>query len=118
MTATTQDPIIRTARQKMLAGARAIREVKGAMRVLEKHPDFKLTERRQKAGATLGEAVTLAWWLHNCCLSALNDGRDEADEWLRVDAARGGAERSMRNVIETDERDRARFAKRRAKRAA
>ena len=54
--ATKDDPILRTARARMLAAAthygRAIREVKATMRMLKKHPDFKLTERRQKAGGS------------------------------------------------------------------
>ena len=120
--AATRDPI-HTARARMLAAARyyqnAIREVQAAMRGLERTPDFRLTVRRQKAGRPSSESLTLAWWLHNCCLSALNDGRDEVAEWLREDARGGAAERSMRDFIETEERDLARIAKRRAsKRAA
>ena len=104
MATATQDPILRTARARMLAAAdhygHAIGELQAAMHGLERDPDFRKTVRRQKAGRPSREALTLVWWMHNCCLSALHDGREEADEWLREDArARGGAERSMRDFI-------------------
>ena len=117
MTALVQDPILRTARSRMLAAAthygRAIRELTATMRMLEKHPDFRKTKRRQKAGAPLHKALTLAWWTHNCCLSVMHDGNEEAHELLRGDA-RGGAERSMVDFIETEERDLARTSTRAA----
>ena len=125
MTARPEHPTIRRARKRMLTAAgyytKALRELKAAMRSLERTADFKRTARLEKARVPTAEGMTLAWWLHNCILSARDDGREEADDWLRVDAAPGGAERSMRDFVETDRQDRERFASKHAtklKRAA
>ena len=98
---------------------KALGELKAAMRSLERTADFKKTLRLEKRGGPVARSMTLAWWLHNCCLSARDDGRGEADDWLRVDAAPGGAERTLRDFIETDRQDLERFkAQRKLKRAA
>ena len=99
--------------------SKALGELKAAMRSLERTADFKRTARHEKSRNPTAEGMTLAWWVHNCCLSARDDGRAEADDWLRVDAAPGAAERSMRDFVETDRQDRERFkAQRKLKRAA
>ena len=112
-----QDPVIRDARRRMLRAAahyeRALEELRPALRALERHPDFRRTERRRKAGARSKEALTLAHWYHQCITSAIDDGEEDTARWLREDAT-GGAESSMQDYVETEERDLQRGAKRAA----
>jgi predicted translin family RNA/ssDNA-binding protein len=116
--AATSDPIIADARRRMEVAAelydRAEAELLRAMRALEKHPDFKRTERLRKAGASSREALTLAWWIHNGLHSDLHDMMvsDVADLLRKDDEAR------LREFIETEERDAARFARRQGRRAS
>lgn len=115
------DPVITDAKRRMLAAAghyeRAIAVLLPAMRALERHPDYARTVRRCRARARSAEALTLAYWLHSCCSSGLNDGGDDAGKWLREDAT-GGAECSMELWIDTEERDLARIARKRRARGA
>ncbi len=114
MSAASADPIVSAALRRMAAAAayydRALAELLPAMRALERHPDFAFTERQATAGARSADSLTLAWWIHNCCLSGLRDGGEDAGAWLREDAA-GGAERSLAQWIETEEQDLRRFAR-------
>ncbi len=116
MRAAQADPIIADAKRRMEVAAelydRAQAELLTAARALKKRPDFKRTERLRKAGASSREALTLAWWMHNGLHSTLHDMmvRDAA-RWLREDE-----ESTMRTFIEEEERDLARFARKRRRR--
>lgn len=114
MSVPTRDPILRDARRQMAAAAehlaRGYAVLLPAMRALEGHPDFAFTERA--AAAPSAERLTLAWWLHAGCRSALEDGGKEAAAWLRDDATEGGAERTLATFIATEEQDLARQRRR------
>jgi hypothetical protein len=80
-----------------------------AMSALERHPDLAETERLRKAGRPNAEALTLAWWIHAGLDSTLNDmAVRDAAACLREDE-----QRTMRQIIDTEEQDRRRFARRR-----
>src|SRR5438874_10132753 len=104
----------------MLAAAvhyqHALDELLPAMRALERHPDHARTFRLYRARAGSGKALSLAYWLHACCASAMDDGGAQAAAWLREDAA--GAESSMALFIRTEEEDMLRFAAKRRRRAS
>jgi len=113
------DPVIQHARRRIARAAelldRGIRELQTARRSLEKHPDFGLTERRQKAGTTSREALTMAWWIQNGIISTLDDTPiPDAPEQLRRELA-GGAEADLAAFIRDEEEHLARQRRREVK---
>ena len=88
------------------------------MRNLAAHPDFQLTERKYKQGASSREAITLASWYHNGLLSTLGDGEaGNAAEELRRELS-GGAESDLVEFIADEERVMRAQAKRKLRKAA
>jgi len=133
-----RDPVIRGALNRMKTAAellaRARRELRRAMRDLEKHPDFIDTESIEELRYWKGYSeeirrgqlhgrredssshLTLAWWTHNCILSVLREAPlDEAAGWIAEDEH---PERSLREWIQTEKREARAIAKRARSRAA
>lgn len=115
MSAPTVDPILATAAEHQRAAAelleRGAAELRAALAVVRRHPDYARTERARRArpDAPSREALTLAWWVANGIHSVLNETPvDEAGTWLAEDP-----ERTLRAFVETEERDRAAFQARR-----
>src|SRR5262249_21404223 len=115
------DPVIRRALEQMVRAARQAVEARGqlndARRALERHPDYIKAEAARRRSSEVG-SLTLAYWVHGCILGALHDAElDEVGDWLLVDADPRRARASLGRFIADDQRDRALFARRPARKA-
>jgi len=109
--AAVPDPIIAAALARSRAAAdliaRGRAELRAALATARRHPDYARTERarRRRPGAPARETLTLAWWVFHSIKGVLEDAPvDEAADWIADDQH---PERSLRNLIETEEREEA-----------
>jgi len=116
------DPIITDVQAHQRAAADLIRraraELRAALAMVRRHPDYRRTERarRRHPDAPSCETLTLAWWVANSIESVLNDVElFQAAEAIEDDLH---PEASMLRWIADERRDLARFERKRRRAAA